>query len=577
SQPNRPHPVARNSSTSSSQSQSPSDAPAPSTSQRQIQFKPQRHVVGGHGHGRLGPRNTSFGKNLNKLNKLTQAQAGEAAAAAARHHRRSLSGNETPTSTTPAQRPALGKRNASAMTISKNMSQTALRKNNSSGHLPRQGAPKGVIKATKSEVTLAKRSHRRAAKSKSRDHSPEPAHPTVHFALGDEEHQEESHENENEWTEDSASQSPATTRDNTRQNSVILDHSRTSSQTNENYLPEQRSSLSRQLENTTSQEASSERPQSTRANTIARINGASSYHSMRQPEADMITSRLLQRSASHNLAPQLSSVSATIVSETHDPREFAHTTSAGSTLADHSGRDLVSRFLNPEDSSGTPKEGSAFLPKRTTPPPPATPDLDAQRRNKSAPDFSATNGQPLSNGDGTSQSRTPSRRSGTVTPAGDLPPSRTQQKMMLERAHSELGQQQSVPAVIPRFGGPQLIGAALISNSEGGRIDPRLLRQFEQARIEYKIVRRFRSPVTEAVGRAIERQGKEKWNSQLNYHMASNSHQELKKPPTPAQDGRRARVSFDVADEDEDEEGGCGEESRRSMSKAEEICRRLWE
>ncbi|KAF2194053.1 hypothetical protein K469DRAFT_709549 [Zopfia rhizophila CBS 207.26] len=561
SQPKRPAAMARQSSTSSHVSQSPSD-----THHKAAHHKaPKQHVVG---QSRI-QRNTSFGKNLNKLNKLNQAHGGDGNTGA-KHHRRSHSGNSN--SNSAPSSPRLGfKRNASSGGIVRapnhSHTHTTIRKNHSSGHLSRQGSSKNALKSSKSEIAPPKRSL--AHPGKARQHSPD-AHPTVHFDIGNEEGPDDA------WTEESASQSPTTTRSNTRSNSVILEphkameapglesKPRVSSQT------EVRDSHIHNPPNVITHQ------QRDRLHYSRQTNGSSHHHS-RPPDADMITSRLLQRSSSHNPPPQMSSIAATVVSDSHNARILSQ--SAGSTLVDTPGRDLVSRFMDGDGSAGTPKD-SSFLPSRNSPQ--TGSDFDKAKRNKSAPNMA----------DQMTPSRSQSRRSGTSTPT-DLPPSRTQQKLMLQRASSNIEPQKLVPVILPRTGGPTFLHSGMTYTANGeGRLDPRLQQQFNHVAVEYNVVRRYRNPLADAIVRLEQIPGTPRKtrvprsataNGFISAHGSSSLSTSLNESgvETDGSGTRRSRVSFENdrgGRHDGDAEGRQSFESDNGIrNEAEEICRRLWE
>ncbi|KAF2472451.1 uncharacterized protein BDR25DRAFT_283893 [Lindgomyces ingoldianus] len=562
SQPKRAQAMARQSSTSSHVSQSPSDSHA-----RAAPHKGQRqHVVG---QSRM-QRNTSLGKNLNKLSKLAQVQQGDGSST--KHHRRSHSGNSTSAPSSP--RPSF-KRNASSGAIVRaanhTHSHTGIRKNHSSGHLSRQGSSKNMLKSSKSEIAPPKRSL--AHPGKARQLSPDP-HPTVHFDIGNEEGADDG------WTEESASQSPTTTRSNTRSNSVILDPHKAM------HVPEVESTQGESPQMETSS-TPARPPPSTISHALpdrtlnARlVNGASSHQHSRPPDADMITSRLLQRHSSHNPPPQMSSIAAMVVSDSHDARVLSQ--SAGSTLVDTPGRDLVSRFMDGDGSAGTPKD-SSFLPSRNSPQS-AGNDFDKAKRNKSMPNVVDTETPP----------KAQSRRSGTSTPT-NLPPSRTQQKLLLQRASSNIEPQKLVPAILPRTGGPQFIHAGITYNANGeGRLDPRLQQRFNQVEIEYKVVQRYRNPLADGIMRIEQIPGTRRkhrvprsssaTNGFVNVHGSSSLSTSFNESGVET-DGsgarRRSRVSFEShrGRDDDDLEGRQSFESDggRVRNEAEEICRRLWE
>ncbi|KAF2117432.1 hypothetical protein BDV96DRAFT_26035 [Lophiotrema nucula] len=573
SQPRRPAAMARQSSTSSQVSQSPSEnhhKAAPHRAQRQ-------HVVG---QSRV-QRNASVGKNLNKLSKLTQAQGGDGSNA--KHHKRSHSGGNS-TSAPSSPRPSF-KRNASSGGIVRAMNHAVahanIRKNHSSGHLPRQGSSKNVLKSSKSEIAPPKRSL--AHPGKPRQHSPDP-HPSVHFDIGDDIGDADGPDDG--WTEESASQSPTTTRSNTRSNSVILDPQRVMADTQREAEIAESSQARAQPERVRQPPSAITHALPDRSRGTVQRNGGSPHHHhhSRPPDADMITSRLLQRSSSHNPPPQMSTVSATIVSDTRDARVLSQ--SASSTLVDTPGRDLVSRFMDGDGSAGTPKDGSSFLPSRS-PPQNAGSELDHRKRNKSMPNFAETE-SPVK-----SPARTPSRRSGATTPT-NLPPSRTQQKLLLQRASSNIEPQKLVPVVLPRTGGPVFLHPGMtFTTDEEGRLDPRLKQQFDHVAIEYKVVRRYRNPLADAIARIEQLPGtprktrvprSEATNGFVNVHGGSSLSTSFNEPgvETDGSIGRRSRVSFENrrgSRDGGDMEGRQSFESDngRVRNEAEEICRRLWE
>jgi hypothetical protein len=572
SQPKRPPAMTRQSSTSSHLSQSPSDG-HPKTTSHQTK---RQHLVG---TARV-QRNPSAGKNLNKLNKTAQTLAGDGNAA--KHHRRAKSGDSTSAPSSP--RPGF-KRNASSGGIVRAAPHThthsALRKNHSSGHLARLGSSKNIAKSSKSEVVPAKKSQSQAGKPLQ---SSVEDHPTVHFEVGDVD-DEDDEEHEDGWTEESASQSPTTTRSNTRantrSNSVVLDINKPMDEPVDNV----RDSSNNEGISTENHPRPSA-PTHTlpdRTNSSRQLNGSSAHHPhSRLPDADMITSKLLQRSSSHNPPPQMSTIAATVASNARDARDLSR--SATSTLVDTPGRDLVSRFMDGDGSAGTPKDPSNLLPSRGSPQTVGG-ELDNSKRNKSMPNVAGIGSN--------TPSRTHSRRSGTSTPT-DLPPSRTQQKLMLQRASSHIEPQKLVPVILPRTGGPTFTSGMTYTANGEGRLDPRLQQQFNHVTIEYKVVRRYRNPLADSLVRIEQTPGTPRKarvprsagrNGSVNAH-SSNSHSLStsfnENVETDGLSVRRSRVSFDrgpAGREEGDMEGrqSFESENERVRNEAEEICRRLWE
>jgi len=471
SRPKRPAAMARQSSSQSHLSQSPVEGHG-----KPAHHKAQRHHV--VGQRERVQRNASVGKNLNKLNKAAQQAQAQAQAQAAdsttRHHRRSHSGASLSAPSSP--RPSF-KRNASSGTM---------RKNHSSGHLAHKSYTKHAVKSAKGEIALAKRS------SRSRPTSPErPV--AVHFAMaGDDDDDDDDDEaGDDGWTEESASQSPTTTRSNTRSNSVVLEAQHKLAERN------MENNRGAPVQPPRSEDAPAQAPPLTLTdrtrNNNTHTNGGRvqppplphQQHS-RPADADIITSRLLQRSASHHTPAQTSTVAATVVPTAH--RRHLLGGSAGSTLVDTPGRDLVSRFMDGDGSAGTPHDG-VYMP---SPNDEAGDEgnLNGSKRNQSMPNVSGAD----------RSSKTPSR-SGATTPT-NLPPSRTQQKLMLQRASSVLEPQKLVPVTLPRTGGPTFLQSGLHYNANGeGRVDPRLQQQFNHVTVEYKVVRRYRNPLGDSIAR----------------------------------------------------------------------------
>jgi hypothetical protein len=610
SQARRP-PVARHPSASSQISQSPSE---PSTSHRQGAYKPQRHVVG---HGRLaGSRNTSV-KNLSKLTKLHPANDGSTGTPTTKHHTRTKSGDSLVNASSSSPRPTV-KRNASAFVVPRTASHSALKKNFSSGHLPRHGSSKNIMKSARSQapaMTKRTRSHR---SDRSEQSEPDQApHPTVRFALGDEvgpgdEQGDETHDGD-EWTEESASASPHTTRSSTpaRQSSVIAEGSM------EARAEEAASQYSRPQDSSRLPTRTPPSPRtqmmSDRSPAMREVNGSGSYIPSRPLDADVITSRLLQRVPSHNPNPQVSNISATVTAEGHDVRAAA-SLSQGSTLGEGTpGRDLVSRFINTSGSGGTPKDVH-FLPHAGHTGREGV-ESDLHKRNKSAPNLADRPPDSPASVD----PRSRSHRSGSSTPNPELPPSRTQQKLLLQRASSNIEPQKHVPAVLPRSGASQLIGHGVSFSSEGA-FPPQIQGIFNQTTREYQVVRRFKSPIADAIirlseipspprqkqipkpkgktGQANGIDGKyglsQSYRSREEQHLRDARIEQHGHGPNGADHasgsdrrsvhGHRSRVSFDLPgrpqpldDEDDEPDAFLSSDNGRVRDEAYEICRRLWE
>lgn len=545
--------LGRHVSASSYASQSPSDTSAQAGSYKARGHKPQKRVV-----GKLG-RNVSFGKNIDKLSSnagltATQAETAEPP----RLHRRSKSGDGSAPSS-PAVRPTLVKRNMSAAQMKRNTSHTTLRKNLSSGHLPRHGSAKNLAKHGKAEAPRMKRSSSDKGKASRQSQSPPPraTHPTVRFDVGDDDQDDDAEEG---WTEDSASQSPETTRSNTRANSVIGDR-RTSVDGSQDSRPPHRREPSDPVVRFAPTSPSP--PQSAQRHSISdsldqvrmpsgvqQINGQSSYlSSAHGPDADAITSRLLQRAPSHGVAPQTSNITASVHADAHNPRLLSHSQNSMLGSADTPGsKDLVSRFINGPGSGGnTPS--SSFLPQKQRP---TEAEAEAIRsaetaklikRNKSAPNMA----HPLT----AAASASSHRRTGSSDgrPASgiadpDPNPSRTQQKLWLQRASSTIEPSKMIPSVLPKTSVPPLLGMGVNYSADStGRLDPRLQRQFDQVQLEYRAIRRYRNPLAEAIKQLGQCTGPRKeWMASGASANASTA-ASLRTPDHHHRDGARTPVS----------------------------------
>lgn len=536
----RPSLTQRTSSTGSASvnPHSLSNASDTSSSHRPQQHRPQRHVVG----GRLGARNTSFG-NLSKLT----ARAGGAGDGHGPRGNRTHKVADVARSTSP--RPGM-KRNSTTGGAPRQASHSALKKNFSSGNLPRHGSSKALKNAARhglAPLTKRTRSHQSDKSETSNmtaddedeveieveQPSPPPPQPvpdrhTVRFDLGN-----GKDDQEDDWTEESGTASPLTTRDHTRQSSVSGEAGHLHPKVNvaEPVKYDSHVEFSQSEEPPLSQREDDEDQQEKPVPTIT--HASTPYHPSRPPDPDDITSRLLQGRASNLANAQVSNVS---VIADHPPDSPAHdlsrsyvspTPPVGSTP----GRDLVSRFIHSNGASavGTPAstfintqgqlivngdkpaEGSA---KR------ARFEPDTIKRNQSMPAMAALKSKspdsisPSSTLVAKSTDTMQSRKSGSRTPT-DLPPSRTEQKLLLQRASSVIEPQKHLPAMLPRPGAPPLFGhqaglalgsARLLGDGNANEMMPiQIQALFQEAGKEYSVIRRFRVPVGESLRRLAKR------------------------------------------------------------------------
>ncbi|SLM34060.1 hypothetical protein LPUS_02734 [Lasallia pustulata] len=305
---------------------------APSTSHKTSTHKlVKAHAVG---HNRLPhTRVPSYGKGLHKLTKI-DADAGAVVTAQSRSKAHTES-----TSPLPHQS---FKRNSSTGALPRTKSKASVKKNSSELFLKRNGSAAHLGKAVRLDST--------ARATRALNGKPKKAK----FSVGSEGHdddQEGEEEEEEEWTEDTNSHSsPATTRNHTRQNSLGPNHSRPRTP------PTVEGGTDRPYANTSNEppHTPSESP-SHSSNASSNHRRQSSHTAHHFPDADALTNRLLQRRSSHNLAPQMSSVSATATpTGTHSPHSTTQSHNEPSMPSDG-----ISRFLsNGGSSSGSATPGS---------------------------------------------------------------------------------------------------------------------------------------------------------------------------------------------------------------------------
>ena len=468
--PSIPH---RHSSASNSFAPPPADG-LPSSVQRQ---KNIRFAVGPN---RVGPRVPSHSRNLNKLSKLTSARPANNPSASPKQNvqvKRNMSSGQLA-------------HNTSAAALRKNQSETSLKRNNrSSGQLTKlthTASSRNVTKAQK----RSNRADRSNSGSKALANHDAPVSPTVHFDIGtggedeDEPDLEGVTRREDEdgaWENYTDSRSPSTTRASTpRPHSTVVSPNKPDRKHPEgnDRPPDTTPDLSRQSSQTlaaSASKSSSAASLSTLTPTIKQV----AQHSAKPARVDNIASRLLRRNTSFNNAalPQVSSNSASpVLIGNHQ-----HTSSGSSqqTLNDNNNNtEVVSRFLNSQSSSATPRN-SIFLPSASNSPEKdwtAPQEDEGPRRNLSMPDFT------------------------------EMRPSRTQQKLNLER--------ESVAREPPHGGKPPislLRGSRFASanvpfyelgtDAQDGRADLQLRRLFEQTATEYRRIKMFQDPMAAAIGR----------------------------------------------------------------------------
>lgn len=487
------------------------------------------------------------------------------------------------------------KRNASGFVVPRTSTHSALKKNHSDRHLPRHGSSKNVNKAGRPSAPMMRRTQssksNNSEKSNKSQKSTGDRHgqPTVRFDLGDEEsaqtnESENNGEDGDEWT-DSTSLSPNTTRDHTRNNSVILGN------------PLNGSPLRSQTSNTPSglnQETvlqPSPKPEEEALNPPAIRRNASNI-SVLTPDA--ITSRLLMRAPS---AQTLSTVNATAVgTPSYASLSHSQTSILGEGVSSGSGgTNLVSRFLAGGNSHGATSEllSRAIMSRNAPVAEDSDSDeqsrkVDAHRRNKSTSNVSAM------------------KSTTRNAPPKVLPPSRTSQKLELQRASTMAEPSRKVPIMPSRPTAPALLST--VNNNfglGGGEGAPSAPTQslFAQIDKDYEVIRRFRRPVQEAIGRLVARESLVESNQKSDVHKkgkapAAAPAPQTKQPPATLKvsknaardlapeikspehlNARRSRVSFEIPSSRAAEASALGGDRAMSSRKAEisELCRRMWD
>ncbi|KAI4721264.1 hypothetical protein E4T48_02404 [Aureobasidium sp. EXF-10727] len=609
--PRRPPLGHRHSSTSSHVSQSPSDSTTKGH-HKPAHHKPQRHVVSHH--NRMGSRNPSFHRSLSKI-KIQQ------------HDPRQHDDDEPPTPKAKQQasvasqstlvppspaRPNM-KRNNTSVHLPRNHSHAGLKKNLSSGQLSRLTAAKSTAHGRTTSQHQRPDIRRAHTQPYKRSKSPAPKASQVAFDVGDDDDDDDAEEMEgvdDQWTEESASASPNTTRDNTRnntrQNSVVLDpklnpYARqlaeeeaaadsSGSDTIGSRSPPKPTKAPVSLTIRTKdfaapQAAPTSAPQQQQPPTSS-YNAQAAQHHM--PDADAIARRLLERNSALNAAPpRVSSVSALANPNSADPKSLS-ASNAGQSVTNGSNTPLVSRFISNDginSKDGTPADQSGFLqgPKghsRTVSQAQTRKEQSDLYRNQSTPNFASQKQPPTPSG------------SGAVTPDPALNQSRTQQKLWLQRGLSniEASSQPHLPGLLPT-------GRAQAMRT------PHAGKQFEFVDKEWAVVRRFQNPLDAGLERLRKMNGgalpgrpnkakagaaQQHTNGGVNGHRrgpsnaasiaSKKSDATVVAGPEHPTAGRKSRVSFHMgeAEGDNDDDEHDEHNSRSDRETPADIARRLW-
>lgn len=464
----------------SSLTQAPGGLPSPT--HRTSTHKPQHKA---HTAGRIAhARNPSYGRNLNKLTKIhgTEENGTEMRAK-----------QQTP-STSPSAYDV--RRNSSNVSLPRVGSKTSMKRNSSNPALKRNGSSHTQLGKPGRPTTPLRNTHARG-KGPSRNK----ANDSAKFTVGSEGH-------DDEWTEESASQSPSTTRQSSAHGQL---------QPQETPPPDE-APIARAQANlpdsppdspaTTS--SAEEHPE---FNHLL-ANPPPAYHSARAPDADVVTSRLISRHASHNLPPQVSSISVAGTPGMHTPLIY---NLQGSTPAIDPSmpENGVSRFLNATgSSSGASATANSVTHLHTAPnnledtpsthstgnrspsPNPAGPEpADAVRRAKSTGNLTNSSNATVRP---TMESGRQSPPSYSVDPRQHRRPGgNTAAKLELWRTQVNIESPQGPPSLairgVPGSLQPNMLGT-----------EDRRVKLWEIAEGQIGYLRRFRNPVLEGVGRTLK-------------------------------------------------------------------------
>ena len=328
----RPQLHERASSSTSISKGSPNTGPLSKSHNKGSSTKLHKAHAVGHGRHPYG-RVPSHGKGLHKLSKLNPGDGGESAGHL-RHHARSAS--HTPTASPTAQN---FKRNGSNVSLTRIGSRLSIKKNKS----------EVTVRPNSSSIKLGNQSKGEKAHTKNnlrkKGDDDGPVKGQASFEVGD-----EGPEN-GDWTEESSSQSPKSTRHSSvrRKTSHLEDPPSPDepAETSPRNLPQSP-------------------PQSPPNNPSAFIDHAQAqnHHRDRSPyshpaDADDVTHRLLNRS-NHSAAPKTSNVSATVTPNgSNGSPAFIHSRDSTFGNKDSMPADGISRFLNGTGSnSGSATPGS---------------------------------------------------------------------------------------------------------------------------------------------------------------------------------------------------------------------------
>ena len=453
--------------------------------------KPKPHKVGGRitGHN----RNTSYGKNLHKLTKLTGAED-EA------QDRPRKSKHQSP-STSPSTAQHV-KRNSSNVSLPRNGSKVSMKKNTSTVSLKRNASSTHVNKSRPTTPIRKNNSHAsQLNKLKNKT--------TAQFVFDAGEEADEEEDLDDEWTEESSSPNI------TRSNSVSRGN-RSHASSPPPQPPEQMRSVA-QLPDSPPESPSREDglDEITQSNGHVEPQVRSQRLLSSQPNADAITSRILNGQGAPRLAPELSSVSISGIPGTQTPplqngsQESSRTPFTPYTPSIP--QNGISRFLDAPASSASTGPATfnnhAHTHLQNQPFTSATSILSAysSRAPSPGPDSNDNVRRAKSFSNLTNQPRTPTAtkesssivgRQGPETYTFQPPPrvgGNTQAKLNLWRDHERQEPLHGPPPTLMQRAPVIMLGT-----------EDRRIRLWEGAEKEMGYLKRFRNPVIEAASRAVK-------------------------------------------------------------------------
>lgn len=538
-----------------------------STLHKGSSHKPHKTHAVGHGHNPHG-RVPSYGKNLNKLSKLASARPGDGHARPSNHSSTKV---QTLATSPPAQNM---KRSSSGSSLPRAGSKVSVKRNSSNLSQKRNVSSTKLGKPTKSQPL----SHLRHDSA-----NDVPLQSKARFSVGSQ---------DEEWTEASSSQSPATT----RQSSLGLSKPRQSVDPPSPDDPPARSPTNLPHSPPQSPPTNGAVLQDKELN--EQQQNPSTHYSC-PPDAEVVTKRLLNRHASHSAAPRISSISATVTpsgSNGSPSFNFGHDTTPNNEPSMPA--DGISRFLHSTgSSSGSATPASVDKLQSTLAnfhrthdtdqhdceslqgSPPVNGHLEAVRRAKSAANLSHPG---LTNGSGPSalppQAPQPNHtRASPFESARDpreAAKSLTQLKLDLQRISTNR-EPAHAPAVQPPLA--MMHGANAVAGLGTERSAERRVRQWEQAELEFRNGRRFHDMLAEGVARLDKRSAEKKKKKRGRERDDARGGEEQahagagSRPPS--RPSSRGRVRFEIGTRDGDNEEEAEDEGEGGV---EGLLRRMW-